>query len=54
MFNQRNGYQIDLTTAGTLSISNEITSVLNDSSGKLNRGSKRRDGRQVFSLTEYI
>jgi hypothetical protein len=44
----------DLTTAGTLSISNEITSVLNDSSGKLNRGSKRRDGRQVFSLTEYI
>ena len=45
---------VDLATAGTLCISNEITSVFNDSSGKLSRGSKRRDGRQIFSLTEYI
>lgn len=43
-----------LTEAGTLCITEEIATVMHESSGKLSRGSKRRDGRRLFSLTEYI
>lgn len=43
-----------LTAAGTLCITEEIATVMHESSGKLSRGSKRRDGRRLFSLTEYI